>query len=72
MIKINNRIIREYSYRDVERILKNNGYSKARTGKGDHQIFTNGIHNIPIPKKSTVNRMLFRRMIKTYDLKLDI
>lgn len=55
-----------YSNREVESILKNNGYSVNRQ-KGDHITWTNGETNITINKNP--NPMVTRRLFKTYNLK---
>ncbi len=56
-----------YTTREVEKILKKNGWLKDRT-KGDHsQYKKDGVHGmITVTKK--VNPMVFRRMIKEYSL----
>ena len=55
-----------YSNREVETILKNNGYTVDRQ-RGDHITWTNGESTITINKNP--NPMVVRRLFKTYDLK---
>ncbi len=62
--------VKELRYRDVEKLLKTNGYRIARYGKGNHVIFTDEIHTITIPRKQTVNRMLLRRLVKENNITL--
>lgn len=49
-------------YRDLIKLLNNNGYTLKRVGK--HQIFSNGIKHIAIPHTKEVNRMLTKRILK--------
>ena len=50
-----------YSTRQVIKILKDNGYRYVRTS-GDHDIYSNGIHSVPITPK--INKMLALRILK--------
>lgn len=54
-----------YNTREMERILKKNGYSHVRT-TGSHRIYTNGINTIPLVPK--VNKMVALRVIKKFNL----
>ena len=59
-----------YNKRDIERILKKNGYVLHHQ-KGSHLIYRNenGRHlTIGICK---YNKMVFQRLIKEYDLKVN-
>lgn len=60
----------EFSKRDVERILKNNGWILHRC-KGSHKIYKNskGQHLTIVPTRC--NRMIMQRLIKEYELKVD-
>lgn len=61
---------RTYSIIEFKRILKNNGYSFLRHAKGDHCIYSNGERTITI-KMTHVNKMIARRLIREYDLKVE-
>ena len=59
-----------YNKRDIERILKNNGFILHHQ-KGSHMIYRNkrGQHlTIGI---CNLNKMVFQRLIKEYNLKVD-
>lgn len=61
--------IKEYSCREIKKIMKQNGFEIAREPKGSHVIFQKGSHTISIPFNSkSVNKMLFLRLIKENDL----
>ncbi len=63
----------EYSFRDVQRILKKNGFVEKRKGKGNHIIFENDdCDKIVIPHHTNVNRMMFGRLAKEHNLDLTI
>jgi predicted RNA binding protein YcfA (HicA-like mRNA interferase family) len=36
--------------RKVIKELKDNGYALLRHGKGSHDVYSNGIYTIPVPK----------------------
>ena len=55
---------------EFKRILENNGYRFLRHAKGDHCIYSNGERSITI-KRSHVNKMIARRLIREYDLKVE-
>ena len=55
---------------EFKRILENNGYHFLRHAKGDHCIYSNGERTITI-KRTHVNKMIARRLIREYDLKVD-
>ena len=55
---------------EFKRILENNGYRFLRHAKGDHCIYSNGERTITI-KRTHVNKMIARRLIREYDLKVD-
>ena len=61
---------RTYSIIEFKRILENNGYRFLRHAKGDHCIYSNGERTITI-KRSHVNKMIARRLIREYNLKVD-
>lgn len=61
---------RTYSIIEFKKILDNNGYKFLRHAKGDHCIYSNGERTITI-KRSHVNKMIARRLIREYDLKVD-
>lgn len=54
-----------YTTKEIERILKRNGYTHVRT-TGSHRIFTNGVNTIPLVLK--VNKMVALRTIKKFNL----
>ena len=54
-----------YSSRDIEKILKKNGYKYIRT-RGGHQMYSNGVHTVPITRN--INKMLALRVIKECNL----
>lgn len=57
-----------YSFRDMEKILRKNGYFYKRT-KGSHMIYTNGVHSVPVPIH--LKKILALRIIKQCDLVLE-
>lgn len=61
-----NRIQRDWKLREWERILVRNGWCKHRNGKGSHQIWTNGIDKIAVPRK--INFRIAQRLIKEYNI----
>lgn len=62
--------LKQWSKKDVMKIMKNNGYCPVRNS-GDHTIFRNKDGNtISIPLSREPNKMLMRRLIKENNLKL--
>ena len=59
---------KEYTNRDLERLLKANGFNLDRQ-KGDHNIWTNGNKTVSITAGRPINRMLARRIVKENNLK---
>ena len=59
----------EFSKRDVEKILRKNGWTLNRC-KGSHWIYRNdkGQHLSVVP--SRCNRLIMQRLIKEYNLKV--
>lgn len=59
----------EFSKRDVERILRDNGWKLHRC-KGSHKIYRNkcGQHLTVVPTRC--NRLIMQRLIKEYKLKV--
>ena len=59
----------EFSKRDVERILRTNGWKLDRR-RGSHWIYRNnkGQHLSVVP--SRCNRLIMQRLIKEYNLKV--
>lgn len=56
-----------YTKRDVQRILKANGYTlQSGRGKGSHSIYKNGSRTIAL--SNSFNKMIFQRLIKEYGL----
>ena len=55
-----------YNYNEVARLMRQNGYQPIRT-TGSHIIWSNGVYNITINKN--INKMVLRRLVKTYDLR---
>lgn len=53
--------------RDFERVLKNNGYSIART-TGGHTIWYNAERKDSITVNTNINPMVVRRLIKEHNL----
>lgn len=59
--------MKEYSRKEFERILANNGYTVARQD-GKHCIWKkDGMHNIAVPKHK-LNFMICKRLIKENNL----
>ena len=50
-----------YSFRDLEKILRKNGYSYVRSN-GSHKIFSNGSSMAVVPAR--LNKMLALRIMK--------
>jgi predicted RNA binding protein YcfA (HicA-like mRNA interferase family) len=58
-------------FRDVERILKRNGYTREKA-KGSHVKFRKGIDSLVITNASSgVNQMLWRRLVKEHKISID-
>ena len=54
-----------YTYRDMQKILKKNGYFYIRS-KGSHMIYTNGTHSEPVSVH--LNKFLALGIIKRCNL----
>lgn len=61
---------RTYSILEFKKILNANGYTFLRNAKGDHCIYSNGERTITI-KRTAINKMIARRLIREYNLKVD-
>lgn len=57
---------KDYNMQDFKRLLVDNGFEFVRQ-KGDHMIYKRGNDTVVATKKP--NKMMVRRMIKTYNLK---
>lgn len=58
-------------FRDVERILKRNGYVGEKA-KGSHVKFRRGADSLVITNASDgVNRMLWKRLVKEHKISID-
>lgn len=57
---------KEYSTQEFVRILLDNGFEYVSC-KGDHKKFRRGNETVVVNKK--LNRMVARRLLKTYNLK---
>ena len=58
-------------FRDVERILKRNGYV-SKKAKGSHVKFRKGIDSLVITNASSgVNQMWWRRLVKEHKISID-
>ncbi|HBI73927.1 MAG TPA: toxin-antitoxin system, toxin component, HicA family protein [Lachnospiraceae bacterium] len=53
--------------RDLIKLLENNGWWKLREG-ANHDIYTNGNKNEPIPRHTEINEMLAKAIIKRQEL----
>ena len=61
-------MVKNYSRKEFERILIDNGYKLTR--QGNHSIWQkDGMPNIPIPKHK-LNFMICKRLIKENNLKI--
>lgn len=54
--------------RDLEKLLKKNGWFFLRSG-ADHDIYTNGEETEPIPRHKEINENLAKAIIKRRGLK---
>ncbi len=54
--------------RDLIKLLEKNGW-KPKRNNGDHEIYTDGIHNEPIPRHREVDEDLAKAIIKRRGLK---
>lgn len=54
--------------RDLVKLLEKNGWKRKRDN-GDHEIYSNGIHNEPIPRHREINEKLAQAIIKRRGLK---
>lgn len=50
-------------YRDFVVILKELNFSMIRSGKGSHEVWSNGVHNVVVTYPE-VNHMIARRELK--------
>lgn len=57
---------KDYNTKEFKRLLIDNGFELSRT-QGDHYIFKRNNETIVATKNP--NKMMIRRMIKTYNLK---
>lgn len=57
---------KQYSSREFKKLLKNNGWYSTGRWDGDHEIFSDGVHTIPIALN--LNRMIQFRLIKEFGL----
>ena len=58
---------RNMSFRDVDRILRKNGYKIVRNPSTNHTIYAKGNNTISIPGKGRskdINAMLLKRIFK--------
>ena len=63
--------LKQYSEREFQKILRNNGFTKERTGCGSHVIykdFNNRVISFPVGREP--NKMLINRIIKNNKLKV--
>lgn len=59
---------KEYTVREARDILIHNGFERVRVS-GGHGVYSNGVETVSIPLHGkNVNRMLFQRLIKQYNL----
>ena len=56
---------KSYSKREFHRVLLDNGFELVRT-RGSHYVFKRG--NEEIVTNKDINKMVIRRLIKTYNL----
>jgi len=49
--------------KDLIDVLEQHGYSFKRNG-GNHDIYTNGVRNIPVPRKREIKEGLARDIIR--------
>lgn len=61
------KIKNQWDFKDVVKMLKDNGYSFKRNTQGSHKIYSNGVSDISIPFTNK-NPMFVRRIIKEYNL----
>lgn len=54
--------------KDLIKMFRRNGWWKEREG-ANHDIYTNGKHNEPIPRHSEINELLAKAIIKRQGLK---
>ncbi len=55
-------------HRDLVKLLEKNGWRLKRDG-GNHDIYTNGAKNEPIPQHREINEKLAQAIIKKHGLK---
>lgn len=61
---------KRFSEREMKQILKDNGFVLDRT-KGGHAIYVRNGKHISIPNGRQPNQMMFQRLVKENDLKID-
>ena len=54
--------------KDLVRLLERNGYTLRRNG-GDHDIYSDGKTNMPVPRHKEINELLSESIIKRLGLK---
>lgn len=63
--------IKQYSLREVNKILKSYGFIHIRNAKNTHAIYSNGSKTISIPmSRNDVNKMLFLRIAKENNISI--
>lgn len=55
-------------HRDLIKLFEKNGWYLKRDG-GNHDIYTNGVKNEPIPRHREINEKLAQAIIKKHGLK---
>lgn len=50
-------------HKDLIKILKQNGWYLKRQG-GEHEIWTNGEHNVPVPRHKEINEFTAKGIIR--------
>ncbi len=65
--------IKDYKFLEVQKILTKNGFHIKRYAKGNHIVFEDDkLRTIVIPRKTTINRMLFRRLVKENSIDVNL
>lgn len=54
--------------RELIRKLENNGWHLARRGS-NHDIYTNGVNSVPIPRHNEINEITAKNILKGVGLK---
>ena len=59
-------MVKSMKYRDLAKLLRQAGFS-ARQGKGDHEVWSNGPHQVVLTQTREVSPGLVRKALKAIE-----